>query len=147
MREGFYLAVEQAYTPILKKERMTKSLDTLTADTLHVIFNAKNAMEASEFLAMCIFSIAVPKNLEDIFRACVHQMTYNEDQDFLFSSHGMNILEGRKSILSFWIGQMTLSSHHQHALRSYTFLCTRTSTQCTEKYAIVSWTNHLVMCN
>ena len=78
MREGFYLAVEQADIPISEKERMTKSLDALTADTLRVIFSAKNAMEASEFLAMCIFSTAIPKNLEDMFRTCVHQMTYSE---------------------------------------------------------------------
>lgn len=53
IREGFYLAVEHENTSVPEKQRMTKSLDALTADTLWVIFTAKNAMEATEFLAMC----------------------------------------------------------------------------------------------
>ena len=101
MREDFYLAVEQANTPILVKERMTKSLDALIVDTLCVIFSAKNAMEASKFLAMCIFSTAIPKNLEDMFRACVHQMTYSERSRLAIFITGNEYFGGKKVSIEF----------------------------------------------
>lgn len=56
-----YLAVEHVDCSVPEKLKMTESLDALTADTLRVIFSAKNAMEASEFLSMCIFSTTIPK--------------------------------------------------------------------------------------
>jgi hypothetical protein len=41
MREGFYLVVEHANTCIPEKQRMTESLDALTADTLRVIYQCQ----------------------------------------------------------------------------------------------------------
>ena len=60
-----------------------ESLDALTSNTLRVIFNAKNAMEAYEFFAMCNFSSTIPRHLENMFRACVYKMTYNAQSRFV----------------------------------------------------------------
>ena len=57
---------------------MKIALDNLTADSLLVVFSGKNAIEATEFLNKCTFTSKVPQQLANMFKACVHQMTYGE---------------------------------------------------------------------
>ena len=57
---------------------MKTALNNLAADSLRVVFSGKNAMEATEFLSKCTFTSKVPQQLANMFKACVHQMTYGE---------------------------------------------------------------------
>lgn len=101
MREGFYLAVESVDASIDEKHRMKGPLDSLTGDTLRVIFSAQNAMEASEFLAKCTFTRRIPKELEDMFKACVQKMTYAERSRLAIFITGNEYFGGKTVTIDF----------------------------------------------
>jgi hypothetical protein len=78
MQRDFYLAIATAKISDVEKRIMKIALDNLTVESLQVIFSRKNAMEATEFLSKCIFINRVLQQLAEMFKACMHQMTYGE---------------------------------------------------------------------
>ena len=76
LRNDFYLATTA--TTDTKKRIITSALNNLTAENLQIMFSGKNVMEASEFLNKCIFISIVPSKLTEMFKDCIHCMTYGE---------------------------------------------------------------------
>lgn len=76
LRKGFYLAATT--TTDTMKRIITSALDNLITKNLQVMLSGKNAMEASEFLEKCIFTSRVPSKLTEMFKECIHRMTYGE---------------------------------------------------------------------
>ena len=58
-------------------------------------------MKADEFLNKCIFTNKVPHHLREMFKACVHQMTYGERSRLAIFITGNEYFGGKIVIVDF----------------------------------------------